>query len=49
MNDIERLVTDESKAVGEDEKPLYSDEEKNEFKKFKKEILIPKLVTTVHH
>ena len=49
MNDIKRLVTDESMAVGEDEKPLYSNEEKNEFNKFKKEILIPKLVTTVHH
>ena len=49
MNDIERIVTDESMAVGEDEKPLYSNEEKNEFNKFKKEILIPKLVTTVHH
>ena len=49
MNDIERLVTDESNAVGKDEKPLNSDEEKNEFKKFNKKILIPNLVTTVHH
>ena len=41
MNDIERLVTDKSNAVGKDEKPLNSDEEKNEFKKFNKKILIP--------
>ena len=27
LNDIERLVTDESNAVGKDEKPLNSDQE----------------------
>ena len=43
--EIKGLVATEAKAVDEDKKPLYTEEEK----KTLKAILQPKLIPTVHH
>ena len=47
--EIKGLVTTEAKAVDEDKKPLYTEEEKKKLTEFKKAILQPELIPTVHH
>lgn len=47
--EIKGLVTTEAKAVDNDKKPLYTEEEKKKLNEFKKGILQPELIFTVHH
>ena len=49
IEEIKSAVSSEAQAVDKEGKPLYTEEEKKKLTEFRKEILRPELVRTVHH